>query len=179
MIAKDALKEKDYMDEHFVDDDEDEGSQDNKYLTFSIAEEIYGIDINDVTEIIEIQKITEVPDMPEFVKGVINLRGKVIPIIDLRLRFKMVERKFDDRTCIVIVNVKSNSIGFIVDTVLEVLVIPEKEVSDPPQFKSAANHENYVIGIGKVGDHVKILLDAEKIVHQEELIKINENIENK
>ena len=179
MSTKDALKKNDYMDEHFVDDDEDESSNDNKYLTFSIAEEVYGIDISDVTEIIEIQKITEVPDMPRYVKGVINLRGKVIPIIDLRLRFNMEKREFDDRTCIVIVNVRNSPIGFIVDTVLEVVVIPEKEVSDPPQFKSDKNHENYVVGIGKVGDHVKILLDAEKIVHQDELEKISENIDQK
>ena len=91
----------------------------------------------------------------------------------------MEERKFNDRTCIVIVNVKTNSIGFIVDTVLEVVVIPEKEVSEPPQFKSSGSHENYVIGIGKVGDHVKILLDAEKIVHQEEINTINDNIDKK
>jgi purine-binding chemotaxis protein CheW len=179
MSANEVLKDKDYMDEHFVDDDEEEGTQDTKFLTFSIAEEVYGIDIGDVTEIIEIQKITEVPDMPKFVKGVINLRGKVIPIIDLRLRFNMDKRDFDDRTCIVIVNVKNSSVGFIVDTVLEVVVIPEKEVSEPPQFKRSANHENYVIGIGKVGDHVKILLDAEKIVHQEELEKINADIDKK
>jgi purine-binding chemotaxis protein CheW len=175
MSAKEALKEKDYMDEHFVDDDEEDNSQDNKYLTFSIAEEVYGIDISDVTEIIEIQKITEVPDMPKYVKGVINLRGKVIPIINLRIRFNMDERNYDDRTCIVIVNVKNNLIGFIVDTVLEVVVIPEKEISDPPHFKSSGSHDNYVTGIGKVGDHVKILLDAEKIVHQEDLEKVSEN----
>ena len=178
MSVKDALKEKDFMDEHFADDDEDEGSNDNKYLTFSISREVYGIDINDVTEIIEIQKITEVPDMPKYVKGIINLRGKVIPIIDLRLRLKMDERKYDDRTCIVTVNVKNNLIGFIVDTVLEVVTIPGKD-SDPPQFKSSGSRENYVIGVGKVGDHVKILLDAEKIIHQEELDNISDNINKK
>jgi purine-binding chemotaxis protein CheW len=177
MSAKEALKKNDYMDEHFVDDDEDETAQENKYLTFSISQEVYGIDIGDVTEIIEIQKITEVPDMPKYVKGVINLRGRVIPIIDLRLRFNMEERKHDDRTCIIIVTVKGALIGFIVDTVLEVVAIPEKEVSEPPQFKSSNLRENYVIGIGKVGDHVKILLDAEKIVHQEELAKLAVNIE--
>jgi purine-binding chemotaxis protein CheW len=179
MSVQEVLKKKDYMDEHFVDDDEEEGSTDNKYLTFSIAEEVYGIDISDVTEIVEIQKITVVPDMPKYVKGIINLRGKVIPIVDLRLRFNMEARDFDDRTCIVIVNVRKSSIGFIVDTVLEVVVIPEKDVSEPPQFKSTGSHENYVTGIGKVGEHVKILLDAEKIVHQDEIEKISENIDLK
>lgn len=115
--------------------------------------------------------------MPNYMKGIINLRGKVIPIIDLRLRFKMQEREFDDRTCIVIVNVKNSSIGFIVDTVLEVVAIPEKEISEPPKFKSSGSNENYITGIGKVGEHVKILLDAEKIVHQEELDKISGNVE--
>jgi purine-binding chemotaxis protein CheW len=179
MSVEDVLKKKDFMDEHFVDDDEDEGTQDTKYLTFSIAEEVYGINISDITEIIEIQKVTEVPDMPKYVKGVINLRGKVIPIIDLRLRFNMDERNYDDRTCIVIVTVNGNLIGFIVDTVLEVVAIPEKDVSEPPQFRKAGSNEKYITGIGKVGDKVKILLDAGKLVQEEELGKISNNADKK
>lgn len=173
---KDKIKERDYEDEHFIDDDDEDSSKENKYLTFRISDEIYGIDIGDITEIIEMQKITDVPDMPKYVKGVINLRGKVIPIMDLRLRFNMEERKYDDRTCIIIVNISESSIGFIVDTVLEVVDIPEAEIDPPPQFKTASGFERYVSGIGKIGEDVKILLDADKIVHSEELKKISETI---
>jgi purine-binding chemotaxis protein CheW len=176
MPTKENIKEREYEEEHFIDDDEDEGSKENKYLTFKLSDEIYGIAINDITEIIEMQKITDVPDMPKFVMGVINLRGKVIPIMDLRLRFNMEKKEYDDRTCIIIVNINDTVIGFIVDTVLEVVDIPETEIDPPPQFKTVSGYEMYVSGIGKVGEDVKILLDASKIVHQEELEKINKNI---
>ena len=117
--------------------------------------------------------------MPKYVKGVINLRGKVIPIIDLRLRFNMEKREFDDRTCIVIVTVNGNAIGFIVDTVLEVVAIPEKDVSEPPQFKKSGSNERYITGIGRVGEKVKILLDAGKIIQEEEMGKISINADKK
>ncbi len=160
----------------FFDDDEDDEALENKYLTFKIADEIYGIFINDVIEIIELQKITEVPDMPKYVKGVINLRGKVIPIMDLRIRFKMEIREYDDRTCIVIVNINEKPIGFIVDTVLEVVDIPKTEIEPSPQFKNESNYEKYVSGLGKVGDEIKILLDVEKIVYLEDLENIDKKI---
>lgn len=175
MLSVETAKGENIIDEHFIDDEEKE-NQDNKYLTFDISYEVYGINIGDITEIIEIQKITEVPDMPGFVRGIINLRSKVIPVIDLRLRFGMEKRKYDDRTCIVIVKINDALIGFIVDRVLEVIDIPDSDIDSPPQFKSNLNHEKYVIGIGKVGGEVKILLDVGKIIHQEEFLKINDNI---
>jgi purine-binding chemotaxis protein CheW len=173
MTVKNKVKELNLEDEHFADDDED-NSLDNKYLTFRISEEVYGMDIGDITEIIEIQKITSVPDMPSYVKGVINLRGRVIPVMDLRLRFHFEEREYDDRTCVVIVNVNDSSVGFVVDRVLEVVDLPDNNIDPPPQFKSASGYEKYVSGIGKIGDDVKILLDAQKIINSEELIKIKE-----
>ena len=174
MSVKEAANGIDFVDEHFVEDDE-ETQQDNKYLTFKISNESYGIDIGDITEIIEMQKITEVPDMPHYVKGVINLRGRVIPVINLRLRFNLEEIGYDDRTCIVIAKVNDVSIGFIVDRVLEVLDIPEDDIAPPPQFKTASGYEKYVMGIGKIGEDVKILLDAEKIINSEELLRIKES----
>jgi purine-binding chemotaxis protein CheW len=172
MAKNDILKEQEYEEDHFFSDDDEDESQDNKYLTFSISNEVYGIDIGDITEIIEMQKITEVPDMPKYVKGVINLRGRVIPVMDLRLRFNIDEREYDDRTCVVIVNVEDTSIGFVVDRVLEVVDIPEGNIDPPPQFKSASGFDKYVTGIGKVGEDVKILLDATKIIQSEELEKL-------
>ena len=149
-------------------DEEEEDSQKDKYLTFRIGNEDYGIEIAYVTEIVGIQAITEVPDMPAFVRGVINLRGQVIPVIDVRTRFKLNARDYDDRTCVVVVNINSTSIGLIVDTVNEVLDIPAAQVSPPPSINAGASGR-YLQGMGKVGDTVKILLDVNKLLYEQEL----------
>jgi purine-binding chemotaxis protein CheW len=150
-------------------DDDDEDTQANKYLFFKIDRESYGIGIRHVIEIVELQRISAVPDMPEYVKGVINLRGKVIPVVDLRLRFGMNERAYDDRTCIVVSEIGGVSLGFIVDTVEEVLEIPETQVEPAPRFKTVSGRERYIAGMGKVGELVKILLDVEKLVRDEDV----------
>lgn len=155
------------LDEELDEDDED--TQANKYLFFRIDQESYGIGIAHVIEIVEMQRISAVPDMPRYVKGVINLRGKVIPAVDLRLRFGMEERAYDDRTCIVVSEIGGVSLGFIVDTVEEVLEIPENQVEAAPQFKTVSGKERYIAGMGKVEETVKILLDVEKLVRDEEL----------
>jgi purine-binding chemotaxis protein CheW len=165
-MAEEKLR-KDDEEELFLVDDEDESFQENKYLLFNTGNEIYGINIMIVTDIIELQKITAVPDMPDYIKGVINLRGKVIPVMDLRLRFGMDAREYDDRTCIIIVNVESSSIGIIVDTVAEVKDILEKDIDPPPGFRKDTARDRYISGLGKVDDEVKILLDVKKILDQE------------
>jgi purine-binding chemotaxis protein CheW len=148
-------------------DDENEDTQANKYLFFRIAKESYGIGIRHVIEIIELQTISAVPDMPSYVIGVINLRGKVIPIVNLRLRFGMEIREYDDRTCIVVAEIDRILIGFVVDTVEEVLEIPEANIAPAPKFKTVSGKERYISGLGKVGELVKILLDVEKMVKDE------------
>ena len=151
--------------------DEDEDTQKDKYLTFHLAGEDYGIEIAYVTEIIGIQKITEVPDMPEFIKGVINLRGKVIPVMDVRLRFKFKTRDYDERTCIVVVDINNTAVGLVVDEVREVADIPEDQVEPPPKTgKGAASR--YLKGMGKMDDDVKILLNVDKLLYEEELEQI-------
>jgi len=150
-------------------DDEEEDTQANKYMFFRIGTESYGIGIRHVIEIVEVQRISAVPDLPAYVKGVINLRGKVIPVVDLRLRFSMEERVYDDRTCIVVSEIDGVSLGFIVDTVEEVLEIPENQVEPAPRFKTVSGQERYIAGMGKVGEHVKILLDVEKLVSDEDV----------
>ncbi|MFA6508593.1 MAG: chemotaxis protein CheW [Treponemataceae bacterium] len=157
----------DLIDEMLDDDNED--TQANKYLFFRIDTESYGIGIRHVIEIVELQRISAVPDMPLYVKGVINLRGKVIPVVDLRLRFGMEERPYDDRTCIVVSEIEGVSLGFIVDTVEEVLEIPEAQVESAPRFKTVSGRERYIEGMGKVGATVKILLDVEKLVRDEDI----------
>lgn len=156
-----------HEDEVFLESEEE--VQENKYLMCRIGEEVYGIDISYVTDIIELQRITEVPDMPEYVRGVINLRGQVIPIIDLRLRFRMEYREYDDRTVITVVNIDNFAVGFIVDTATEVQDIPDKQIEPAPEFKTGSERERYVAGLGKVGDEVKIILDVSRIVQTGEM----------
>jgi len=157
------------QDELLTDDDDTEDTQANKYLFFRIGKESYGIGIRHVIEIIELQTISLVPDMPSYVKGVINLRGKVIPIVDLRLRFDMEERAYDNRTCIIVTEVDHILVGCLVDTVEEVMEILEKNIEPPPKFKTISGRDQYISGMGKVGEAIKILIDAEKIVRDENL----------
>jgi len=140
-----------------------EDTQKDKYLTFCLAEEDYGLDIGDVIEIIGVQKITQVPDLPPYIKGVINLRGQVIPVMDMRLRFQLPPQKYDERTCIVVTEVAGLSMGLVVDRVNEVVDIPESQV-EPPTTQTAGHANSYVKGLGKIGENIRILLDTEKIL---------------
>lgn len=155
--------------------DAEEDTQREKYLTFRLGDETYGIEIRHVREIIGIQKITEVPEMPDFICGVINLRGQVIPVMDVRTRFKMSRRDYDDRTCVIVVEVQDSTMGLVVDTVSEVADIPDTEVQPPPKVNKAAS-SRYIKGMGKTGDEVKILLDADKLLYDEELSKMAEAV---
>jgi len=145
---------------------EQEDTQKDRYLTFQINSEVYGIEIRYVTEIIGIQPITEVPELPEYMKGIINLRGKIIPVMDVRLRFKKTEIVYNDRTCVVVIDIGNISIGLIVDNVSEVLSIPEEEIVSPPDIRNEGNR--YIKGIGKVGSDVKLILDCDKLLNEQE-----------
>ena len=169
-MAEDKGRKNDGLDELWEDEDGDDAQKD-KFLTFKIADEEFAIPIEHVIEIVGIQKITEVPDMPDFVKGVINLRGKVIPVMDVRLRFHLPSVAYDDRTCVVVVSVGNVTIGLVVDTVSEVVSIPESNISPPPRFSSATSGR-YVSGMGKIGDAVKIIIDAEKLLRDDELASL-------
>ena len=158
------------------DDEDDEDTLANKYLCFKLSNEEYGIAIRHIIEIIELQKITEVPDMPGFVRGVINLRGKVIPVIDLRLRFHILEREYDDRTCIIVIHIDETLIGLIVDTVDEVLLISGDNIEEAPKFSSTSTKDRYVEGLAKVGETVKIILDVEKILYEKDLSVLKEEM---
>ncbi|MFQ6755438.1 chemotaxis protein CheW [Cereibacter sphaeroides] len=131
------------------------------YLTFALGGEDYGVGIGGVTEIVGMQRIMGVPDVPAWIKGVINLRGKVIPLVDVRLRFGMAERAYDDRTVIIVLEVAAAPVGLIVDGVSEVLDIPPPQIDRPGQF---GRSRSPVMGLARVGDRVTILLDAEVLV---------------
>jgi len=152
---------------------QEEDTMKDMYLTFRLGEEDYGIEIRHVTEIVGIQRITEVPDMPHFIKGVVNLRGQVIPVMDVRLRFGMSAREYDERTCVVVVRLRDSLIGLVVDTVNEVRTIPGEDVSPPPKIASS-DSARYIHGMGKVGDQVNILLDANRLLFEDEFEAISE-----
>ena len=134
-----------------------------KYLTFALAEEEYGLEILKVREIIQMMDITAVPRTPSQVKGVINLRGKVIPVVDLRLKFGLEEAERTDETCIIVVNVGEIEVGIIVDRVSEVLNIQGDDIEDAPSFGANVD-KSFILGMGKTNDRVTILLDSGKVL---------------
>lgn len=160
------------LENEFLDED-DEDTQRDKFLTFQLGQEEYGIEIRFVTEVVGLQKITAVPDMPDFVKGVINLRGQVIPVMDVRKRFKMEPREYDDRTCVVVVEVNETAIGMVVDEVREVQDIPEAQI-DPPPKVSQKSSSRFIQGLGKIGEKVTIVLNVQKLLYDEELAMISQ-----
>ena len=147
-------------------------NREGKYLTFSMAGEEYGIGIIKIKEIIGMMSITTVPQTPEFVKGVINLRGKVIPVIDLRLRFGMEAIDYTERTCIIVVEIAGVSgvvlIGIVVDAVSEVLNIKADEIEDTPAFGTKLDMD-YILGMAKMEKSVKILLEIDRVLSSEEV----------
>ena len=140
-------------------------SRAGKYLTFELANEAYGIEILKVREIIGIMDITKVPRMPHHVRGVINLRGKVIPVIDLRLKFDMSETEQTSETCIIVVDVRGNQMGLQVDKVSEVLDINSSEIEDAPEVGSSVDN-SFILGMGKAKGRVNILLNIDRVLTQ-------------
>jgi purine-binding chemotaxis protein CheW len=140
----------------------------NKFLTFFLGDEEYGVDISKVREIIAMMKITAVPKTPDYVVGVINLRGSIIPVIDTRARFDMPKIEYDEQTAIIIIEINKLSIGFVVDKVEEVLSVDAENISEPPKFGSNINTD-FIKNIARVGDAVVMVLDLELIFEAEEL----------
>lgn len=146
-----------------------EEGQKGKYMTFKVGNEYFGIAIKYVCEIIGIQPITAVPEVEGYIKGLINLRGKIIPVIDMRTRFNIEPLEYTDRTCIIVIDVKGTTVGLIIEKIAEVVTIDDEDIIPPPSLshRNAANSK-YVYGIGKIGDQVKMLLDPEKLIKDED-----------
>lgn len=155
-----------------VDTFNDMVGREGKYLTFSLAGEEYGIGILKVREIIGLMPITPVPRTPEYIRGVINLRGKVIPVVDLRLKFGMKAMADTERTCIIVTEIATNgnkiSMGIVVDSVSEVVNIKSGEIENTPNF-GAKLDTAYILGMAKIGSGVKILLDIDKVMSSDEI----------
>jgi purine-binding chemotaxis protein CheW len=143
-----------------------------KYLTFKVAEEEYGLEILKVQEIIQMQAVTKVPRTPDYVRGVINLRGKVILVVDLRKKFGLESSKDTEKTCIIVVQIASGdsrvTMGIIIDEVKEVLDIRAENIEETPSFGASINTE-FILGMGKIGQSVKILLDIDKVMSVQDL----------
>ncbi|MGD8778861.1 MAG: chemotaxis protein CheW [Ignavibacteria bacterium] len=143
-------------------------------VSFKIGDEEFGVDILKVQEIIRMIQITKVPNAPVFVEGVVNLRGRIIPVIDLRRRIGMEKRDYDKETRIVVVEISDNTVGFIVDEVSEVLRIPRSITEPPPEMVSGLDSD-YITAVGKLEDRLLILLDLERILSSEEQQQLNQS----
>ncbi len=150
-----------------------EDTQHGRYLTFYLDEEIYGIKIGYVTEIIGLQPITKVPEVAAYIKGIINLRGKIIPVVDMRLKFGKAPIDYNDRTCIIVVDTDNMTVGLIVDKVSEVMTIGEENVVPPPNYKTGIKNR-YLQGIGKVNADVILLLECTMLFDESEGQEIRE-----
>ena len=149
--------------------------QKGMYMTFKSGNECFGLKIQYVSEIIQFQAITAIPETEDYIKGLINLRGKVIPVIDVRLRFRQEPFEYDDRTCIIVLNVRSMLIGLIVEKIAEVVNIDEDSILPPPTIgRTDKAHSKYVYGIGKVGNSVKLLLDPDKLLNDDDLTAVEQ-----
>lgn len=151
-----------------VPENQEEDMQKGKFLTFCIGKEFYGLEICYVTEIIGLQPITEVPELPHYIRGIINLRGKIIPVMDVRLRFGKPFLEYSDRTCVIVIDVVCNTVGLIVDSVSEVRSIRDEDIVLPQELKAAQNR--YIKGIGKCGGDIKMILDCTKLLNEQDVV---------
>ena len=148
----------------------EEDSQKGMFMTFQTGKEFFGISISYVNEIIAMQPIAAIPEVDDYIKGLINLRGKIIPVIDVRVRFKMEPCEYTDRTCIIVIDVKSTMIGLIVERLADVDTIAEDSIVSPPSLgRKEHEHNKYVYGLARTGDTVTLLLDPEKLIKQDDI----------
>jgi purine-binding chemotaxis protein CheW len=140
----------------------DEDTLKGKYLIFSMGSEMYGIEIRFITEILGMQPITSVPEMPGYIKGITNLRGKIIPVMDARMRFGKELREYDDRTCIIVIDTNITTTGLIVDRVLEVVSMSEEDIAPPLDIGGSGSR--FIKGFGKSDGNVKLLIDCTKLL---------------
>lgn len=152
-----------------------EDMQTDRYLTYCIGDVMFGIEMQYITEIIGMQKTTELPDMPDYMKGIINLRGKIIPVLDVRVLFGQALREFDDRTCVIVIDIAGAAIGLIVDRVSEVVSILSGDVSEVPKANKRQN-SRFVKNIGKTENGVVLIVDCEKLLDDQEIELLSELI---
>jgi purine-binding chemotaxis protein CheW len=154
----------------------DTGDWQGKYLTFTLDKEDYGVNIMKVKEIIGMMKITAMPRTPAFIKGVINLRGKVIPVVDLRLKFGMEATDYTENTCTIVMEIEKDSgrilVGIVVDSVSEVLQVNKEDIDETPTFGADVDM-NFILGMAKIGNNVKMLLDIDHVLNAEDVVLLS------
>ncbi len=149
----------------------------NKYVTFKSGNEYFAIKIQYISEIVVYQDVTAIPESEDYIKGLINLRGKIIPVIDVRLRFRQEPLEYTDRTCIIIINYEGTVVGLIVEKISEVVELRDEDITPSPSFGKADKSQNkYVYAIGKIGDEVKLLLDPDKLLNDEDKAAIRQAV---
>ena len=157
---------------------EDSGNDNSKqYMTFKSGDEYYAIELRYVNEIMGVTPITEIPEVEDYIRGLINLRGKIVPVMDVRIRFNQEPFEYNDRTCIIIVNVKNTVIGLIVETIADVVTIKDEDIEIPDILTTNKARNRYVYGLGKVGDDVKVILNLEKLIRDEDITVFDEMVE--
>jgi len=155
---------------------ENAAEMEGKYLTFWTDQQLFGVPIADVVQIVGIQQITAIPDFPEYAKGIINLRGAIIPVIDVRLRFRKPETEYNERTCIIVTSIHDNAVGLIVDAVDEVTDIGDEAISVPPKMNNKDCSNSYLTGIGKLDQKIVLLLDTSKILSENEFELLTQDV---
>lgn len=148
-------------------EDLEEDTQAGRYMTFMVAGNCYGLAISCVNEIIGIQQITEVPDTPDYIMGLINLRGRIVPVMDVRVRFGKEPAQYHDRTCVLVIDVEDTVVGLIVDSIDEVVNIEDKDIL-PPASASRGGEGGFIIGLGKRDDEVKLIIDPKRLLFDAE-----------
>lgn len=151
------------------DDDKNEDIRQGKYMTFQVGQDVFGIELKYVNEILQVQPITPIPEVDDYIKGLINLRGKIIPVIDVANRFGKEPFTYNDRTCVIVVEVKGVEVGLIIENIAEVVSIKEEDILPPPSISHSSIQNKFVHGIGKIGDQVKLLLDPVKLLSDDSL----------
>ena len=145
----------------------DEDALKDKFLTFRLGDDDFALEIKDVSEIIGVQKITPIPDVPAYIRGVINLRGKVVAVLDMRLRLNMPFQDYDSRSCIIVIMSQGQGTGLIVDRVSEVVKIPSDQVKETDSDRTLMFHK-FIKGMGRVDDHVKVIIDVKRLLQEAE-----------
>ncbi len=171
----DALSELKKEAEDALDTVNEHDTQKSKYMTFKSGNEHFGLKIQYVNEIIQIPHITAIPETEDYIKGLINLRGKIIPVIDVRLRFKQEAYQYDDRTCIIVINVNAVIVGLVVEKIAEVVEIKDENILPPPKMGRVERTDHrFVYGIARVGNSVKLLLDPDKLLNDDDFAAIEQ-----
>lgn len=152
-----------------ADEEELEDVRQGKYMTFQVGTDFFGIELKYVNEIIQMQPVTPIPEVERFIKGLINLRGKIIPVIDVADRFGKESFEYNDRTCVIVIEVKNIEVGLIIENIAEVVSIEAEDILPPPSIGHGSVQSKFIHGIGKIGDEVKLLLDPIKLLSDDAL----------